>query len=72
MTPKNPIPYINQALCIRCGNCVKGCPETALLMTSEGPAFVQPVLCTYCTACESLCPTGAIRAPYRVMWDTNG
>ena len=62
------LPTINLDRCDSCGACVTGCPEQALTMTSSGPAFNQPVTCTYCTACESLCPTGAIRAPLGILW----
>ena len=67
MTQK-PLPKINLDRCDRCGDCVTGCPEQALTMTKSGPAFIEPVTCTYCTECENLCPTGAIRAPFEVHW----
>ena len=62
------IPSINRSLCTRCTLCVTGCPENALVMTDQGPAFIEPITCTYCGECESLCPTGAIRAPLLVTW----
>lgn len=62
------LPIINFDRCDRCGACVTGCPEQALTMTKAGPVFIQPVNCTYCTACEVFCPTGAIRAPIKVRW----
>jgi len=65
---KKPIPIINFARCDRCGLCITACPEEALCMADEGPAFVQPVTCTYCLACEPACPQSAIRAPLTVAW----
>jgi formate hydrogenlyase subunit 6/NADH:ubiquinone oxidoreductase subunit I len=62
------LPQINLNLCNGCGACVSGCPEEALVMKSSGPAFKQPVKCTYCTDCEQLCPTGAIRTPLIFRW----
>lgn len=61
-------PIINFNLCTKCGLCVIGCPENALVMGSQGPILVDPTLCTYCTDCENLCPTGAIRTPLTVSW----
>ena len=65
-------PDINLDRCTRCNKCVVGCPEDALIMTTGGPAFVQPIVCTYCTDCEDLCPVGAIRAPLKVVWGSQG
>jgi len=62
------LPFINFTRCDLCGKCVAGCPEDALIMTDDGPAFKQPLTCTYCTDCEALCPLGAIRAPMKVTW----
>jgi NAD-dependent dihydropyrimidine dehydrogenase PreA subunit len=64
-----PIIYYN--LCTNCGLCVIGCPEDALQMTSKGPVLHEPTKCTYCTDCENLCPTGAIRTPLTVSWREN-
>jgi NAD-dependent dihydropyrimidine dehydrogenase PreA subunit len=62
------LPRINLTLCNHCGLCVAQCPEHALEMTEKGPLFSDPITCTYCMACESLCPTGAIRTPLVVTW----
>ncbi len=62
------VPIINYARCDRCGECIIACPEDALQMTEEGLAFTHPIVCTYCTICESVCPQNAIRAPLTVTW----
>lgn len=62
------IPIINLTRCDRCGNCISACPEDALQMTEEGPIFFLPTTCTYCMACEPVCPQHAIRAPLTVVW----
>ncbi len=67
MSPQE-LPQINLDLCNRCGECVEGCPESALAMDLQGPAFRQPIICTYCADCEKLCPTGAIRVPLTFRW----
>lgn len=64
-------PIINLDRCTKCGLCVSGCPENALVMTDQGPKLRQPSFCTYCTDCEALCPTGAIRTPLTVTWGSN-
>ena len=65
---KTTLPIINPTLCNRCGLCATHCPEDALRMTDQGPAFNHPLTCSYCLDCEGLCPTGAIRAPLTVTW----
>lgn len=62
------LPSINLSLCTRCNLCVSQCPELALIMTNDGPIFVDLITCSYCGVCEELCPTGAIRAPSSVIW----
>lgn len=64
------LPQINFSLCNRCSLCITQCPEDALRMSDQGPIFNDPITCTYCLDCESLCPTGAIRAPLTVTWGT--
>ena len=65
---RNYLPQIDLSRCNRCGLCVSDCPEVALIMTPEGPIFKEPIICTYCTSCEKICPLGAIRAPLRIIW----
>lgn len=62
------LPIINKNLCTLCGACVTSCPEGALVMEKQGPAYSQPDNCTYCTLCEDICPTDAIRAPLTFRW----
>ncbi|MCB2209581.1 4Fe-4S binding protein [bacterium] len=63
-------PKFNLDLCTGCGACVAGCPENALEMKTNYPRYKQSGHCSYCTDCERLCPTGAIRAPFRFRWAT--
>lgn len=62
------LPQIDLVLCNRCGNCIERCPTHAVEMRPPGPAIVRPDDCTYCTACESVCPEGAISCPYEIVW----
>jgi formate hydrogenlyase subunit 6/NADH:ubiquinone oxidoreductase subunit I len=65
---KEMLPAIDLQRCDLCGACVDGCPEEALIMTEQGPAFSSPISCTYCMECEQLCPVSAIRAPLIITW----
>ena len=50
---------VNAEKCIGCQKCIRslGCPA---LVMQAGKAFIDETLCTGCTLCESICPTGAI------------
>ncbi len=53
-------PEIDQFKCIRCGSCVKVCPEHALVMRSGNPPIVFVDRCSGCRACYIVCEAGAI------------
>lgn len=63
------LPDIDEATCIRCGQCVARCPAEAVAMADSGPVIVKPAACTYCGICESLCPAGAVTLSYLIVWD---
>jgi pyruvate formate lyase activating enzyme len=44
--------------CLKCGDCVKVCPEGAL--TLEDEIIINRDKCTNCGACTEECPTGAL------------
>lgn len=50
---------VNTEKCTGCETCVASCPFTAIIMTSEGKAFINEY-CQFCRACVSACPEGAI------------
>ena len=45
--------------CIGCRKCIRelGCPAIGF---TDGKAVIDGTLCTGCTLCEQICPTGAI------------
>ena len=66
--PDKDLPIINPERCDRCGKCIDACRVDALYMDEDGPAYTQPITCTYCMDCEAVCPQRAIRAPLTVAW----
>lgn len=50
---------VDSEACVGCMSCVNelGCPA---LQVKKEKAFIDPTLCTGCTLCEQICPTGAI------------
>jgi pyruvate formate lyase activating enzyme len=54
------------AKCIRCGSCVKACPENAITLVTEG-IYTDPEICKSCGKCAEVCPTKAIEMSGKVM-----
>ena len=50
---------IDQAKCIKCKRCIReiGCPG---IVITDGNVQIDDSLCTGCTLCSQICPTGAI------------
>ena len=61
------MPQINQSMCIGCTECVNACPTGALGTRGGKAALLSPDLCTYCAACEAICPVEAIELPYLIV-----
>ena len=53
------VPYINEELCLHCGECVKFCQYNALFASPEKILFF-PELCHSCGGCALACPRQAI------------
>ncbi len=58
--PRGARARVDSGRCIGCGKCVRelGCPAIRL---DHNKAVIDQTLCTGCTLCEQVCPTGAIR-----------
>ena len=53
---------IDPEKCIRCGECFKACPYSAIERTPDGGYRVIPLLCEGCLTCTLVCPVkGAIK-----------
>jgi 4Fe-4S ferredoxin len=61
------MPVVDQELCNLCGLCVEVCHCGALLLAGDSIVVVETMECGYCTECEVVCPTGAIRCPYEII-----
>ncbi|AQR97398.1 nitroreductase family protein [Clostridium saccharoperbutylacetonicum] len=51
---------VNQEKCIKCGLCVKECPERVLELSKNGPKEVCSEECISCGHCVAICPREAI------------
>lgn len=60
------LPRISAALCNGCGECIARCPTAALGSQAGKAALLRPEACTYCAACEAVCPVNAIELPYLI------
>ena len=62
-----PVPEIAQELCDGCGLCVTVCSCHGIVLLGNVATIVETIECSYCTNCEAVCPTGAIRCPYVIV-----
>ncbi len=46
-------------LCIGCGKCVSKCPTGALRKEADGTISYNPICCTFCDTCISVCEHGS-------------
>lgn len=60
------MPRINRAVCTGCGDCIAACLADALGQIEGKADLVDPEACTYCTACEDICPVRAIELPFLI------
>ncbi|GAI33115.1 unnamed protein product [marine sediment metagenome] len=61
------MPEIIRELCDGCGLCVAVCSCKGLVLIDNVAVVIETVECDYCTQCEAVCPTGAIRCPYEIV-----
>lgn len=61
------MPVIRQEYCNGCGLCVSICSCNALVIVDKIVTVVEGRECNWCTHCEAVCPTAAIRCPYVIV-----
>ncbi len=64
---KKVVPEIDSGKCTGCGDCVAKCPTHAVALVDGKSVIVRPEDCDYCTECEVLCPSGAVRCPFEIV-----
>lgn len=57
--------------CNGCGLCVIVCTYNSLVLVGNVVTFVPTGQCGWCTKCEAVCPTGAIRCPFEIVVEEN-
>ncbi len=62
-----PVPEIDVEQCIGCGICAEDCPTNAAQLVNDKAVIARPEDCTYCTDCEVICPSGAIKCYFEII-----
>ncbi|MCK4362032.1 MAG: 4Fe-4S binding protein [Dehalococcoidia bacterium] len=65
------MPVIDRAKCDGCGLCVSVCHCNILVLVDNVVTIIREERCVscnrWCTQCEDVCPTGAIRWPLEIV-----
>ena len=64
---KKATPEIDINKCTGCGDCVDWCPAGVVSLLNGKAIVVRPDECHYCTDCEAICSSGAIRCPFEII-----
>jgi pyruvate formate lyase activating enzyme len=54
----NPELIFRETRCVHCGECLKSCPQSAIIWQNDLPV-TDPATCTRCGTCAEICPTQA-------------
>ena len=63
------MPSIDRDRCNGCGLCVSVCDCNAFVISSDIVTVIETELCGWCTECEAICPNGAIRCPFEILFE---
>lgn len=61
------MPLVDPEKCDGCGLCVSVCRCQALVLVDRRITIIESRLCGWCTQCEAVCPTDAIRCPFEIV-----
>lgn len=61
------MPVIDQTKCNGCGFCISVCHCNALVLVNNMITVIETEECGWCTICEVICPTDAIRCPFEIV-----
>lgn len=61
------MPFVDPEKCNGCGLCVSVCRCQALVLVDRRITIIESNLCGWCTQCEAVCPTEAIRCPFEIV-----
>ena len=61
------MPWVDPDKCNGCGICVSICRCRALVLVGGAIQVIAKAECGWCTHCEAVCPTNAIRCPYEIV-----
>ena len=64
---KMALPDINIEKCTGCEDCVIRCPAGVVKLVDGKAVVVIPDGCQYCTDCDTVCLSGAIRCPFEIV-----
>ena len=63
------VPVIDREKCDGCGLCITVCSYSALVLIDNIVTVIEAKGCGWCTQCEAVCPNGAIRCPFEIVFE---
>lgn len=63
------MPMIDPERCNGCGLCVDVCHCNALILIDNIVTIIATEECDWCTECEVVCATGALRCAFEIVID---
>lgn len=65
-------PEVDRSKCNGCGLCINVCEPGGLILGEDLlVTIVETAVCDWCADCEAVCPTGAIRCAYEIVFETS-